>query len=1362
MPIFTTLVSGSGAHNSTIMHNHVGSAITGSIQVFSGSDIAVPMTFKAVDITGSIAGSGNIITGGDIFTFAKTGNGTELVWEAITLQKGVENPLVTVKGDLRVGGNDIQDSGGSAAISFDGNQNATFPKAGELTVTIGDDSDGNDRRLTFGHSTLKTSIGIYDSADVFAINTDEFFESGNDLEIDASGNVTIGNGNLIVDGGEIQGSQTNNGALKLYANGDVKVEIDSNNDNVNPPRKFRVQANNESDKFTVDETGGTHVFGELVVSGSGQSKFAGDLLVEDNFEVQDNVILGSSAADTLTVNAAASFPGSITGDVDIDDKIRHNGDTNTQIRFAGNDKISFEAGGLAMQLWNAGSGLDDGEPEVVINEQGQSHDFRVETSAGDNATHTLFVDGSTGKVGIGYGNGGSLESDSKLNLKGYMTIKDPNSSDIILQLTGYEDDGQINLLANGVLKTQLNTTGSSFFGGNIKVGGDVIENSEGETTITLNADQKVGIGPNPGGGSWPSYMLDVNGDIRVRGNDIRNSNGDATITMDGSQNVTLPGGNLTFGKDQHAEIQIEDVTGTDASGKTLQVQAGAGTGQGNGGSITFKVSPATADSDADSNPHVDALKVRYDGKVHVGSTGNPSAKLTIDDQVVNANTGVGNPQNYHLMLKADQASNGVGAGLAFTVASDEDDVGGAIIFTRTDSESKGELEFYTKQSTVDSANPVLALTLTDTGKMKVAGNVIQASDGGDTITMDTSDNVTIGNELTVGGNNIKDNGGASVAVFDGEGNIIFPGHGMSTASISTQTSTSYSDDNYWVKIAVAEFPANNLASAGALIVVTAAPRMNSSFDNMAMPKTAYIHVLHDRNASHAPRFTVQFIDSTSQTDPAWAPNDFVITYDSVSEASIYVKAPQFNSNTDMKFYTSIIAGSHKDATFNGKWKLTSGESWASSFTSLGTDQIAVLGATMLGEVHTDFVKSATSNITIDAVGDIILSADGDQITMDDGQGSTRFTFNLDSTPELDVVGNFKLDGGGTVEIESTGDMTLDSSGDIIVDAATDILLDAGGDITLDAAGDDIIFKDAGSTRFTFNLDSTPELDVAGDFTIDCTGDIILDSATDIITLKGNGSTFCTFSDEGTGFAIDLEAPRAGGADNYMANIKNTTANSQADVLKIDMSYGSAPTSSNMFIGFFTGAGRAGRIAGDGSGGISILDAFTGAHPSVMLTSQATKKGLIVQSTGEMWAKSDISVGVDTGIPKVELTSTSNSKKVYGVISKIHNASHDLEEYGYQGYTSRWGVESTEAHVVINSLGEGQVLVTNINGDIENGDYISSSNIPGYGQKQDDDVLRSCTVAKCVENIDWDSVTETIEHDGAAHKIYLAACTYHCG
>ena len=84
------------------------------------------------------------------------------------------------------------------------------------------------------------------------------------------------------------------------------------------------------------------------------------------------------------------------------------------------------------------------------------------------------------------------------------------------------------------------------------------------------------------------------------------------------------------------------------------------------------------------------------------------------------------------------------------------------------------------------------------------------------------------------------------------------------------------------------------------------------------------------------------------------------------------------------------------------------------------------------------------------------------------------------------------------------------------------------------------------------------------------------------------------------------------------------------------------------------------------------------------------------------------------------------------------------------------------HIDVNSIGEGLLWVTNRSGSIENGDYIVSSVITGYGQKQSDDILRSCTVAKCTENIDWDNVTDTITYSGSQYKKYLTTCTYHCG
>ena len=88
---------------------------------------------------------------------------------------------------------------------------------------------------------------------------------------------------------------------------------------------------------------------------------------------------------------------------------------------------------------------------------------------------------------------------------------------------------------------------------------------------------------------------------------------------------------------------------------------------------------------------------------------------------------------------------------------------------------------------------------------------------------------------------------------------------------------------------------------------------------------------------------------------------------------------------------------------------------------------------------TDFTINVTGGITLDAAGDIALSADGDQVTMDDGQGNTRFTFNLDTSPEIDVTcgaaQSFRLDINGGCTIESAGPVTIDSTSDIFLDAA---------------------------------------------------------------------------------------------------------------------------------------------------------------------------------------------------------------------------------------------------------------------------------------------------------------------------------------
>ena len=48
-------------------------------------------------------------------------------------------------------------------------------------------------------------------------------------------------------------------------------------------------------------------------------------------------------------------------------------------------------------------------------------------------------------------------------------------------------------------------------------------------------------------------------------------------------------------------------------------------------------------------------------------------------------------------------------------------------------------------------------------------------------------------------------------------------------------------------------------------------------------------------------------------------------------------------------------------------------------------------------------------------------------------------------------------------------------------------------------------------------------------------------------------------------------------------------------------------------------------------------------------------------------------------------------------------------------------------------------ISNINGNIENGDFITTSLLPGIGMKQDDDLLHNYTVAKITMDCEFNKL-----------------------
>ncbi len=175
--------------------------------------------------------------------------------------------------------------------------------------------------------------------------------------------------------------------------------------------------------------------------------------------------------------------------------------------------------------------------------------------------------------------------------------------------------------------------------------------------------------------------------------------------------------------------------------------------------------------------------------------------------------------------------------------------------------------------------------------------------------------------------------------------------------------------------------------------------------------------------------------------------------------------------------------------------------------------------------------------------------------------------------------------------------------------------------------------------------------------------------------------------------------------------------------------------------------------------------FTGCHE---MFSPFTEKdyGKIVYATGEYLT--DIKDGKVKGAvknyitvmdscPDVKICNKAKDKRVCGVLSTIYKKTQkktiSREEFDNLTNEEKYGYSQTEDEEGVvqyctdefcddfskgsyNAVGEGGIWVCNANGDIDNGDYITSSDVPGYGQKQDDDLLHNYSVAKATTGADF--------------------------
>ena len=132
----------------------------------------------------------------------------------------------------------------------------------------------------------------------------------------------------------------------------------------------------------------------------------------------------------------------------------------------------------------------------------------------------------------------------------------------------------------------------------------------------------------------------------------------------------------------------------------------------------------------------------------------------------------------------------------------------------------------------------------------------------------------------------------------------------------------------------------------------------------------------------------------------------------------------------------------------------------------------------------------------------------------------------------------------------------------------------------------------------------------------------------------------------------------------------------------------------------------------------------------------SKIGLIVVSTGKYDSLYIDDIDIDNAVPMVELCSKRKCKSVLGVIAKYEKDNEDREgmDFGFVKVD-----EKDKNRLYINSIGEGAIWVCNSNGNFENGDYIQSSNVAGYGELQEDDILHNYSIAKITMDIDFANI-----------------------
>ena len=440
------------------------------------------------------------------------------------------------------------------------------------------------------------------------------------------------------------------------------------------------------------------------------------------------------------------------------------------------------------------------------------------------------------------------------------------------------------------------------------------------------------------------------------------------------------------------------------------------------------------------------------------------------------------------------------------------------------------------------------------------------------------------------------------------------------------------------------------------------------------------------------------------------------------------------------FASSVLSGLLTDATGTGLAVFNNSPTFVDDVT-IGT------AGTATGSILMKGTTSGTVTIkTADAAGTWTLTlpandGDVDQVLSTNGSGVTSWVTAGGGSGDITAVGD--VASGAAFDGTAGTTLTGTSAGGILITVATAGASSNGGTAYVVAADGGATSGNGGEARLQSGSATTSG---AGG-----TVQISSGSAAGSNSNGGNITLSCGSADAGDadGGRITLSPGAKAGSGNHGRVVINGRDSSVATEINFDVAQASI-TTADIFIDFTsTGGASEGSVAGTAVAGVIAYNTFTGAHKTI--TDGSPEPMMLVEMTGETISAiefeakrktKEVSVEVDDmdaivvdgGIrPKKTIIKTviqGPSNKEFLPKTRLCATRGSRACFGVYGGRDKDGLDNSLA------IGTGWILVANKGKNIEAGDYLISSDIPGLAELQDDDIKRSSTVASASQNIVW--------------------------